>query len=174
MARRKRKPPAVQAHNDGPTPEQLARGGISREFVTHAETATVSMAHVAAHSPVERWRRNGALTDAQLAAIATVRALWELVGLRQKTTATYGEPIRITHDNEWLAARKIQAMRDLTRLEAQCPPWAWDVFENCVRFDEPAGIAGSALGFEPRSAVAAALVTVKMVADIVAREECLS
>lgn len=159
---------------DGPTPEQLAKGDIERRFVTHAESATKSMAHISSHSPVERWSKAGRLSDSQMAAIALVRGLWGQTGLRQKLTASYGERIPASCDNEWIAIHEIQARKDLARIEGYCVPWQFEVFENVCRFDEAAGVAGSSLGFNgTKAAQAATLMLVRCVADQIAKEERL-
>lgn len=175
MSRRGKRKPREVFQGDGPTPEQMAKLGIERRFVTHAESATKSMAHISSHSPVERWERAGRLSDTQLSAITLVRALWERCGLRQKITATYGERLPLSASNEWIAVHEIQAMRDLTRIERYVRPvWAFEVFENVCRWDEPAGVAGAALGFNGTTgAQAATLMLVRMVADQIAKEERL-
>lgn len=172
MPRAKRKP--VIEPGETPTPEQLAKGDIERQYVTHVETATVAMAHISAHSPVERWKRAGRLSDSQKAAIALCEALWAKCGLRQKLTASYGERMPMGCDNEWIAVHEIDARRRLARIEGYCVPWQWEAFENIVRFDETAGSAGTSLGFSgSKGAQAAMLMLVRCVADQIAKEERL-
>ena len=174
MSRRTKRKPREQFQGDGPTPEQMAKLGIERRFVTHAESATKSMAHISTHSPVERWERAGRLSDTQMAAIGLVRALWERCGLRQKITATYGERLPLSASNEWLAVHEIQARRDLTRIERYVPAHWWECFENVCRWDEPAGVAGAALGYGSRNAETRAHMIVVCTADLIAREERLT
>lgn len=160
---------------DGPTPEQIARTPIERRFVTHAETATKSMAHVTAHSPVLRWENAGRLSDSQLAAIRLCEGLWETCGLKQRVTANYGERLPPGGDNEWIAVREIQARDDLARIEGYVLPWMWDWFENVVRWGETAGSAGEALGFSgSKASQAASLAIVKAVAGMIAQQERLT
>lgn len=155
-----------------PPPEQM--GAMQDRYVTHVETGTITKTHVAAHSPVQRWKRAGRLSDSQIAAIALCEALWAKCGLRQKLTASYGERVPSGYDNEWLAASVIQAGKDLARIERYVPPHMFEVFENVVRWDEPAGTAGASLGFEgSKSSQAAILMLVMNVADIIAKEEKL-
>lgn len=173
MPRAKRK--TVIEPGDTPTPEQLAQGGYERKFVTHVETATVTTAHVSAHSPVARWKKAGRLSDSQIAAIALCEALWAKCGLRQKLTSTYGERLPMGCDNEWLAVHEIQARKDLARIEGHVPAHMWETWENVVRFDEDSGTAGAALGFKGSKATMAAVLTVvRCVADIIVREERLA
>lgn len=171
MTRRKR-PAMVPAHADGPTPEQIAKGVYERGLVMHAETATGAAAHVATTGPVERWFADRRLTDTQMAAIGLVRGLWEIAGIRQKVTGTYGERLPAC-SNEWLAVREIDARHELHRIQDWFPPPYWEVFENCARFDEPAGVAGSRLGFGTRSARDRAHTVVCFVADFIAMKEGL-
>lgn len=172
-ARATRRKPIIEP-GETPTPEQLAQGGYERKFVTHVETGTVTTAHISAHSPVQRWKRAGRLSDSQIDAIALCEALWAKCGLRQKLTASYGERMPMGCDNEWLNNTEIDARRRLKRIEGYVPAHMWEPFENVVRHGEPSGTAGASLGFEgSRSAQAAVLMLCMCVADIIAREERL-
>lgn len=173
MARKKRKPPVTVQPGEKPTREQLAKGDYHRDFVTHVETATKAMAHISAQEPVERWKRDGRLSDTQLAAIAFTRRLWAILGAQQKVTASYGERIPASASNEHLALRQIEAREDLHRISGYVPHAYWCVFENVCRFDEPAGVAGSRLGYGSRSARDRAHTVVCFVADIIAMKENL-
>ena len=161
----------VSEPGDAPTQAQLAKGDYHRDYVTHVETNTKAMAHVSHHDPVARWTASGRLTESQQAAIRHCSRLWELSGLKQALTANYGHVVSGAGCTERQAARQIDARRKLQKLQDACPPDAWDVFENVCRWGEPAGVAGSALGYEPRSAQAVAHVMVCIVADIVAMKE---
>lgn len=174
MARTKRKPrPAIEP-GETPTPEQLAQGGYERGFVTHVETATKAMAHISAHSPVARWNKARRLSDSQNTAIALCGVLWAICGLKQKLCASYGERMPVSCDNEWLANERIDAAKRLRRIEGYVPPHLWEVFENVVRWGEPTGTAGASLGFTgSKSTQAAVLTIVRVVADIIVREERL-
>ena len=173
--RRIRKQSATMAHDmETPTAEQMANGHYTRQFITHVETATKAMAHIAATTPVERWQRDGRLSDSQLTAIALMRRLWAIAGLRQKTTATYGERLAISVNNEWLANTEIDARKDLHRIQDYIPRTYWDVFEQVCRHDEPAGVAGSRLGFGERSAKDRAHTIVCFVADVICMHERLA
>ena len=159
---------------EAPTPEQILQGDYVRQFVTHVETQTKTMAHISAHSPVQRWKRDKRLSDSQISAIALCEALWAKTELRQKLTASYGECIPGQFDNEWAQAAKLDADRHLRRIKRTVPPHAWEVWENVVRFGETAGTAGASLGFTGSAGAQAAVLTLcRMVADIIAREERL-
>lgn len=168
---RKRRKAAQPFLLDGPTPEQLAKGGYERKFITHVETATKPMAHVVATEPVERWHKEGRLSDTQYAAIALVRALWRLAGVSQRVTANYGERMPPGTTNEWLAVQEIEAREDLHRIQAWFPRHYWEMFEAVCRFDEPAGTAGSRLGWGTRSARDRAHTVVCFIADYIASKE---
>lgn len=131
-------------------------------------------------SPLQRWKANKLITPTQELAIEHCLMLWELAGIKEPaTTASYGEriPGNGKPDPEWLTARILDARDDLARIEGYFRDGArkyWQVFENCIRYDEPAGRAGSRImGWSDRQATNSALVTVQFVADIVCMNERL-
>lgn len=161
-----------------PTAEQLASGQYRRALVMHAESATGAAAYVSRHDPVQRWLEAKRLTDTQEVAIAFVRRLWELVGTDPKVTATYGEKTP-PGNVEQRVLSVLEADEDLKRVISYFPkdefgkrPY-WDLFENVCRWGEPAGVAGSRLGFGDRSAQDRAHQIVCFVADIIAMRERL-
>ena len=148
------------------TPEQRAKGGYEgdgRRIINRGGT------------PVMRWITSGRLTDTQALAINTCYRLWEMVGIKQRTTAAYGERIAAA---DWIDEQRaltlIEAQQDLDRIKDYIPAAWWSVFENVCRFDEPAGVAGSKLGFGERTGDARAHTVVCMVADIIAMRERLT
>lgn len=127
-------------------------------------------------SPVTRWRSLGMLTDVHEAAIAYCWRIWQLVGTEQRTTASYGERVASSAEageSGGLILRRMEAAGDLERIKGYIPPAQWAVFENCVRFDEPAGAAGSRLGFGSNSAKARAHQVVCNVAETISFRERL-
>ncbi len=156
-----------------PTREQQARGGFVRQFVTHVETGTKAMAHISAHEPVERWYRAKRLSDTQMSAIALMRHLWAIAGLSQSVTANYGERIPGSGNVEMRAMCEIEARKDLHRIQDYVPATYWGIFENVVRHGEPAGVAGSRLGFGDRTSDARAHTIVCFVADVICMKERL-
>lgn len=156
---------------DTPTDAQLAHGGYVRDYVTHVDSNTKAMAFIAAHDPVDRWKRAGRLSITQLAAIGYCERLWRLAGLEQRVTANYGE--RIRGHAESRAVNEIEAREDLHRVQGYVPPQWWSVFENVVRWREAAGVAGSSLGFGERGAIDRAHTVVCIVADLIAMKEGL-
>ena len=61
-----------------------------------------------------------------------------------------------------------EALTELHILKTSIPTRYWDVYENVCRFDEEAGVAGSKIANNTRSAVDAAKTTVAFVASLVA------
>jgi len=173
--KRNRKKQAPAEPMDMPTAAQLAQGSYERKFVTHVETNTKSMAFVSAHDPVERWLRDGRLSDSQEVAILAVRRLWRLTEQVRSITANYGERIG-GGSAEHRAINEIEAREDLHRIVGYFPgplKAYFDVFENCCRWGMPAGTAGAELGYGTRSAQDRAHQIVCFVADIIASKERL-
>jgi hypothetical protein len=115
---------------------------------------------------VDRWiagDRAGLFEEPQQAAIAYVRNLWT------RASAT-GRAIDLTVDrvDAPLGWSQNEALDELMRLKDGVPRAYWEVFENVCRFDEEAGVAGSRLATNSRSAVDAAKITVAFTASLVA------
>lgn len=128
------------------------------------------------HDPVARWlsATPPRLSDSQKRSIDHVRRLWELSGLQQRVTANYGQAIGGIGSTEHRAHLEIEAREDLHRIKGYfAGPLStyFDVFENVCRWGEPAGVAGSTLGFGNRSAQDRAHTIVCFVADYVAARE---
>lgn len=160
-----------------PTDAQQVNGDYERVTIIHAETAQRATVHInRGGTPVARWKRERALSDSQIAAIDYCTRLWELSGLRQRTTANYGEHIPMTGSNEHAAAVTLDARNTLWRIiDHFCGPLRtyWQVFENVCRHDMPAGVAGSELTRTSRSAETRAHQVVCFVADFIAMKEKL-
>lgn len=126
-------------------------------------------------TPVMRWLASGKLSETQGIAIQTCYRLWDIVGIKQAVTASYGQRIIGTGSEEHRAAMWLDARDDLARIEGYFDGLKsyWGVFENVCRFDEPAGVSGSRLGFGNRSAEDRAHQVVCFVADIIADKEGL-
>lgn len=123
-------------------------------------------------TPIARWRRDGHISESQDAAIAHCIALWEIVGSSGKLVANLDRTIfGCPGDGH---PREIEARDNLARVKAYFTPKLWDVWENVVRFDEPAGVAGSRLERAVSARELAARHAVQFVADIIAMKERLS
>lgn len=147
------------------TPEQRAKGiyeGTGASIVNRGGT------------PVERWRNAKRLSDTQYLAIALCGRLWAILGISPSVTANYGQRIEASFvPDESRTLNWIEARADLYRIMDYVPSPYWQVFENVCRHDEPAGVAGSRMGFGSRSAQDRAHTIVCLVADIIAMREGL-
>lgn len=136
-------------------------------------------------SPLSRWVAAKQLSEGHKAAIAWCMKRWDLVGHHQSTTASYGERTdKGNSDGESgrMILNKMEARDDLARVcggigmdgefhIGYIPRPYWNVFENCIRFDQPAGTMGSSLGHSVPSI--RALTTVQFVADVIVMNERL-
>lgn len=121
---------------------------------------------------IDRWRAAGQLSNTQLAAILHMQRLWGLAWSEPRIVANldrtvFGSP----GDGDM---RSVDARIDISRIQKAFPRDFWDVFENVCRHDEPAGVAGSRLANDSRTATTAARLVVCMVADMIAMRERLS
>lgn len=160
---------------DAPPPEQIARGTFQRDYVMDDNGLKAMAYRNTGHDPVARWLASDKLDQRQKAAIDVVRRLWDIVGIRQKITASYGERVGGGGCVELHAALVLDAMKDLERIEGYFTglrQW-WTIFEAVCRFGEPAGQAGMALGFAPKTAQTRALTVVCFISDIIAERERL-
>lgn len=157
--------------------EAANHGAYVDEFVTHGETSTkVQTKRNVKASPLAYWKAQDMLTATQEAAISYCIRLWEFLPPMPATTAQYGERIPSSdsgHESEAAVNAWLDAIADLRRVEGYIPRSYWQVFENCIRFDEPAGVAGSSLGYTGRSGKAKAHVIVCFVSDLIAMKENL-
>lgn len=149
-----------QSELDVITPEQRAKG-------TYIGLRTI----VNNHDPVERWKAAGKLSQPQQVVIEMVQRLWNLAGLQQRVTASYGERMPASASYELSALNEIEAREDLHRIQDYVPAKYWAVFELVCRWGEAAGVAGASLGFGDRSAQDRAHTVVCFVADIIATRE---
>lgn len=157
------------------TPEAERHGMYESGFVTNVDDGTKAYTSInRGGSPVARWIAADRLTQTQQAVITLCLHLWRLAGIQQRVTANYGERISGSGNIEVRATNEIEAREDLHRIRAYFPgPLAgyFDVFENIVRHEMPAGVAGSTLGYGNRSAQDRAHQIVCFVADYVAARE---
>ena len=116
---------------------------------------------------VDRWIANdkaGLFEEPQRRAIRYTQNLWERAqegGVRAvDTTADVVDGI-----DGW---SQQEAIVELKKLQARVPRQYWDVYENVCRWDEEAGVAGSRLASNGRSAIDAAKTTVAFTASLIA------
>lgn len=122
---------------------------------------------------VERWLAGGALTDAQVEAIALFAGAWRKKIGEQRTTANWNlcASIRGLPLEDWLntQADAEELLREMDRqVFDRAGPDYYGVWLNVVIFDEPAGVAGSRLGFTSKQAQAAAKTIVSLLANQIA------
>ena len=115
---------------------------------------------------VDRWianDRTGQFAEPQQAAIRYCRNLWH----RADGGLSAVDPSADKVDAP-LGWSQHEALAELDQLKRGMPRLYWEVYENVCRFDEEAGVAGSKLATNARSAIDAARVTVAFVASLVA------
>lgn len=143
MAKRKasKRKTRVQELGDTPTPEQMAKGGYERKFITHADTATKAMAHENCNDTIGKWRRKGYLSSTEITTIERMQEAWDVVHGQAKLTASYSELSGGPSSTLGCEGRqeRILALRDALRdIEAQfkgVDAWYF-VFERICRFDD--------------------------------------
>lgn len=124
-------------------------------------------------SAIDRWIATdpaGLFGEPQRRAITLVQALW-----RQADRGVVAiDPTRIVVDSglpeSW---SQQQALDRLNYYSKRIPAPYWSVFENVCRFDDEAGVAGSRLATNSRSAIDAARTEVAFVASLIAMWERL-
>lgn len=173
MAKRKIK--AFRLDMELPTPAQLANGDFERDFTNHVETNTKAMTYRnRGGTPLCRWVAGKKLDDVQLRVINRCLEIWRLIGMHQSLTAKYGE--RLDRSSDWSrsSVRALEAKEDLARFKSYFPGRARDyfsVFENVIRHNIPAGVAGAVDTPDKKVAANRALTIVRFVCDIIATHE---
>ena len=168
---RRSKAPQFRMEADLPTPEQLAQSEYVRDFVTHAETNTKAMTHRKRDSSIlEKWMREEGpgFDHGSQRVIRDCITLWARMA-PPSTTARYGERMASSTGTDGQARQ--DAMDEMRYRRSLLPAgmqWAWDVFENVVRHNEPAGVAGSSIAKAPAQSIQSAKVITGMVASFIA------
>ena len=170
--RRNRSGKAFKFEAELPTPEQLKNGDFERDFITHAETNTKAMAYRKRDSSIlEKWIREGGPGFDQGAqrVIADCLLFWS-IAKPSKVTAQYGERMpQGTNDNtRFTREDAIEEIHYRKKLLGSGMTWAWDIFENVVRHNEPAGVAGSSMANNRPQQIQSAKVVTGMVASFLA------
>lgn len=115
---------------------------------------------------VERWMTNGGIFgESQQRAIRYTQGLW----VRAEGRLRAVDPTRDIVDEMVDGLSQQEALDELSRLKGRVPNPYWDVYENVCRFDEEAGVAGSRLATNSRSAIDAAKTTVAFTASLIAQ-----
>jgi hypothetical protein len=151
-----------------PTDAQLANGDFDRDFVTHSETNTKAMTYRNRESSIlEKWVREGGpgFEHGATRAIADCQTFWQRMG-EQRVIARYGERIAAsTHGNGY---SQQEAADEIAHRKRMVPAPYWDVFENVIRHNEPAGVAGSRFASNTPQSIGAAKTIVGFVASVIA------
>ncbi len=117
----------------------------------------------------DRWLAEGGpgFEEPQRRAIDHCRSLWVRAATEGRLTANYGQAITGSgRDDDWT---QNEALAQLGVFKDRLPAHAWDVFENVVRWDEPAGAAGSKYSNNPHRAIAHAKASVGFVLSMIAQ-----
>jgi hypothetical protein len=129
-------------------------------------------------SPIERWHRSGAFDERQVAAILFYQQAWHMHIGEPRTVANWSAVIvrAAVGAIEIYAGSRLAAKESLRLLDQEVffrePVDHFHVWQNVVIWDEPAGVAGSRVGFlsTKQSEAAARLIVGSMahkIADIV-------
>jgi len=168
-ARRKRKPVRSPLDaGDRPTIEQIRNGDFERDFVTHAESNTKAMAFRRKdNSIIETWHKQGAVgfEEPAMRAIADCITFWGRMG-EPRVTANYGERTASSTHGEGYTQQ--EAADEIAFRKKLVPRTYWNVFENVVRHNEPAGVAGSRFASTRPQQIASARAIVGLVANVIA------
>jgi hypothetical protein len=122
-------------------------------------------------STVDKWLFEGGpgFESPEAASIDHVRGLWRIVGNGARVIGRYdpsgvrGSAVRPEKDETYLSA-----LLTLGEYQKQFPARIWEAFENVVRWDEPAGVAGSRMANHPAERRAHAKACVGFVASKIA------
>jgi hypothetical protein len=117
---------------------------------------------------VERWilsDRLGMFAEGEQRAIRYTQGLW----VRAEGRLRAVDPTRDVVDEMIDGMSQQEALDELDRLKDRVPRPFWDCYENVCRFDEEAGVAGSKLATNSRSAIDAAKTTVAFTASLIAQ-----
>jgi hypothetical protein len=126
---------------------------------------------------VDRWHATGALHERQMDAVKLYRWAWHMTFSETRVTMNWSAfasmPMRgggLTLEH--FIATAIEARETLAEMDrdifGRLPHARFDSWQNVVIFDEPAGLAGSRLGFSGRdSAQTAALTNCQLICDLI-------
>lgn len=105
--------------------------------------------------------------EPQRRALEHCRSLWVRAGTEGRLTANYGATIMGSgRDDDWT---QNEALAQLGVFKDRLPQHTWDCFENVVRWEEPAGVAGSRFASNTPQAIAHAKASVGFVLSMIAQ-----
>lgn len=149
--------------------EASRHGDYRDEFVTHVESNTIAKApRNRVSNIVDRWFREGGIGFDGGAKIAVERCLtlWEARPTIGQHCAKY-EPHIPSGGNPGYE-NEMDLKDELDTFRGWFPTPHWLIFENVVRWGQPAGVAGSDMAANPAQAIASAKAVVGMVASYIA------
>lgn len=162
------------------TPEARAHGDyvIEETSVTEGEfdgqtKGKMSVVRNRGGTTVERWANSGSLSRSQVEAIGLYVRCWRLHIGEQRVTANWSlvASFRGTPADDFVSSR-LHAKNMLDHWDEEVffaiGFQRFQVWQNVVLYDEPAGVAGGRLGYRSDRADAAAKATVQMIADMLA------
>lgn len=165
---RKRKAARIIEQLETPNVAQLTNDVFDRDFVTHTETNTKAMAYRRRDSCiVEKWCREGGIgfDHGAQRIIANCQLFWMRLG-EPSLIAHYGERLApSTGGDGWT---RQEALDELHRYKKMVPEPYWQVFQNVIRHNEPAGVAGSSFANNDAQRIQSAKVITGMVASFIA------
>jgi hypothetical protein len=147
--------------------QEVTEGGKRKE-------KTIRVVRNLGGTPVERWQVRGHLDERQMAAILFYQAAYRTWIGEPRVTANYSPAIvrNVKGSIELYAASVIAAKESLRLLDQEVffrlPVGHFQVWQNVVIFDEPAGVAGGRAGFLHKQAEGAARAIVSIVASMIA------
>ena len=163
---------AKTAREIGMPEAQIERGGFAQEDVVDlaSRRSIGKTVRILYPSLVDRWFAEGGtgFEEPQKRAVDHIRMLWNAIGCQGRLVANFdaiGAGGRGPRQRFWEHA---EAVAQLAEYEREIPRAYWTVFENVVRFDMPAGKAGSHLDRHGPGRIAAARAVVGFVASKIA------
>ena len=159
---------ADKAVEIGFQPHQVSKGGFALVDVKidpgEKVTTTTTLRNRKAAAHVEWFLQGGPGFDApQLRAVEYIQRLWAKAETAGRIVANYGFISRGGVEGRG----HFEAIEELGEWRKEFGTY-WDVFENVIRFGEPAGIAGSRLATNRPQATAAAKAIVGLVGSVIA------
>ena len=181
--RRKQGNRKMQFDMQVPSIEQIRNGDFERNFVTHTDTNTKAMTYRRRDSAiVEKWiadeeeavKAGRMPSDARLFPVQAQRViadcvlLWAKIGCK-RITARYDERVGSgSQDSSERAQEALDVIFDMKRMLGPYQRHQWPVFENVLRHNLPAGVAGSHFGNNPTQRIHSAKLIVSNVACFLA------
>lgn len=142
----------------------------------HGDYEQLGQFHAARHaminrkgSPIAAWFKEGGpgFEDPQARAIEYIERLWVKAATPGRLVANYGVTVRGGFEGR----DHFEAIDELGRWQTEFGVDYWSVFENVVRFDEPAGVAGSKLAANRPQSASAAKAIVGFIASMIAQRK---